>query len=77
MDSPCLPVSASPRPVLTDRQKEVLKLVAEGLTYKEVGARLSLSEVTVRYHMREIMEHLHLEHRSQVIAYAASHELIM
>jgi two-component system NarL family response regulator len=62
--------------LLTERQKEVLKLVAVGFTYKEVGARLSLSEVTVRYHMSEIMEHLHLEHRSQVIAYAANHGLI-
>ncbi len=62
--------------LLTERQKEVLKLVAAGLTYKEVGARLSLSEVTVRYHMSEIMDHLHLETRSQVIAYAASHKLI-
>jgi len=48
----------------------VLSLVTSGLTYKEVGAKLSLSEVTVRYHMSEIMEKLHLEHRSQVIAYA-------
>ena len=62
--------------LLTERQKEVLKLVAAGLTYKEVGARLSLSEVTVRYHMGEIMEHLHLEHRSQVITYAANHKII-
>ncbi len=62
--------------LLTERQKEVLRLVAAGLTYKEVGARLSLSEVTIRYHMSEIMGHLHLEHRSQVIAYAANHGLI-
>lgn len=55
---------------LTQRQTEVLKAVAGGLTYKEVGARLGLSERTVRYHMAEIMERLHLEHRSQVIAYA-------
>ena len=55
---------------LTERQTEVLKLVAAGLTYKEVGARLALSERTVRYHMAEIMDHLHLKHRSQVIAYA-------
>jgi len=55
---------------LTERQTEVLKLVAAGLTYKEVGLRLALSERTVRYHMAEIMERLHLEHRSQVIAYA-------
>ena len=55
---------------LTERQIEVLRLVASGLTYKEVGNALALSERTVRYHMAEIMERLHLEHRSQVIAYA-------
>jgi two-component system NarL family response regulator len=55
---------------LTARQTEVLGLVADGLTYKEVGAKLGLSERTVRYHMAEIMDQLHLEHRSQVIAYA-------
>jgi len=55
---------------LTERQVDVLKAVAAGLTYKEVGAKLALSERTVRYHMAEIMERLHLENRSQVIAYA-------
>ena len=55
---------------LTERQTAVLRLVASGLTYKEVGQRLALSERTVRYHMTEIMDRLHLEHRSQVIAYA-------
>ena len=55
---------------LTDRQTEVLRLVAAGLTYKEVGAKLALSEHTVRYHMGEIMRLLHLGNRSQVIAYA-------
>ncbi len=55
---------------LTERQMEVLRLVAEGLTYKEVAARMMLSDHTVRYHMAEIMERLHLENRSQVIAYA-------
>ena len=56
---------------LTERQMEVLRLVSAGLTYKEVGVKLNLSEATVRYHMSEIMHLLHLEHRSQVIAYAA------
>lgn len=55
---------------LTERQVDVLRLVAAGLTYKEVGQRLALSERTVRYHMAEIMDRLHLDHRSQVIAYA-------
>lgn len=55
---------------LSERQAEVLRLVASGLTYREVGDRLGLTERTVRYHMLEIMARLHLEHRNQVIAYA-------
>lgn len=66
---------ASPSVRLTDRQMDVLRLVSAGLTYKEVGAKLVLSEVTVRYHMGEIMRLLHLENRSQVIAYAGEHGL--
>jgi DNA-binding NarL/FixJ family response regulator len=57
-------------PALTAREREVLSLVAQGLAYKEVGARLYLSPRTVKYHMAEIMTRLHLEHRAQVLAYA-------
>jgi hypothetical protein len=45
-------------------------LVAGGLSYKEAGARLFLSERTIKYHMAEIMNRLHLENRSQVLAFA-------
>lgn len=70
-DQPVEPMLEDKPPVdLTERQVEVLRLVAAGLTYKEIGLQLGLSERTVRYHMAEIMEKLHLEHRSQVIAYA-------
>jgi two-component system NarL family response regulator len=62
---------ATPPITLTTRQREVLLLVAEGLSYKEVGARLNLSPRTIKYHMAEIMALLHLEHRAQVLAYAA------
>ncbi len=55
---------------LTPRQIEVLTLVAEGLTYKEIGAKLFLAEQTIKYHMGEIVERLHLENRRQVIEYA-------
>ena len=55
---------------LTNRQAEVLRLVAAGLTYKEVAAQLALSERTVRYHMSEMIDRLHLQHRSQLLAYA-------
>ena len=60
---------------LTERQTEVLRLVAQGLTYREVGERLSLSERTVRFHMTEIISRLHLENRNQVLAYAGKLEL--
>ena len=55
---------------LTERQTEVLRLVAQGLTYREVGKQLSVSERTVRFHMTEIISRLHLQNRSQVLAYA-------
>ena len=55
---------------LTPRQVAVLTLVAQGLTYKEVGETLCLSERTVKYHMGEILDRLHLEKRAEVIAYA-------
>lgn len=61
---------------LTKRQVEILRLVASGFTYKEVGVQLSLSERTIRYHMVEIMDRLHLENRSQVIAYAGEKGLL-
>jgi DNA-binding NarL/FixJ family response regulator len=60
---------------LTPRQLEILTLVAQGLTYPQVGETLHLSEPTVRYHMGEIIDRLHLQNRTQVIAYAARHGL--
>ncbi len=56
---------------LTERQRDVLNLLARGLTYKEVGAALNLTERTVKYHMERILELLQLENRAQAIAYAA------
>jgi DNA-binding NarL/FixJ family response regulator len=64
------PEPASSTPVLSARQTEVLRLVAEGLSYKEVGERLCLSPRTVKYHVAQIMERLHLHKRAQVLAHA-------
>jgi two-component system NarL family response regulator len=55
---------------LSLRQAEVLALVAQGLSYKEVGARVYLSPRTVKYHMAEIMRKLHMQNRAQVLAHA-------
>jgi DNA-binding NarL/FixJ family response regulator len=54
---------------LSRRQTEILALVAQGLPYKEVGARICLSPRTVKYHMAEILRKLHLQNRAQVLTY--------
>ncbi len=55
---------------LSARQLEVLTMVAQGMTYKEVGSALSLAESTVKFHMGQILEHLHLKNRAEAIALA-------
>jgi two-component system NarL family response regulator len=60
----------APASALSARQLQVLRLVAEGLPYREVGARLQLSPRTIKSHMREIMDRLHLKNRAQVLAHA-------
>jgi DNA-binding NarL/FixJ family response regulator len=61
---------------LTPRQVEILQLVSEGIPYKEIANRLCLSEHTVKYHIGEIMQRLHLKNRAQVMAYAARYGLL-
>ena len=60
---------------LTARQAQILTLLARGFTYPQIGEALCLSEATVRYHLAQILDRLHLENRAQVIAYAARHGL--
>lgn len=60
---------------LTPRQVEILTLVAQGLTYAQIAESLHLSGATVRYHLDQVMDRLHLQNRAQVIAYAARHGL--
>ncbi len=59
-----------PPVVLSERQIEVLSLVAQGYTYQEIGDMLHLSKHTVRYHMREIISQLHFKNRAEIIAFA-------
>lgn len=55
---------------LTAREKQVLELLAQGLTNKEIAAALSVAEDTVRAHVRRILEKLHLQNRIQAAVYA-------
>ena len=66
-----LPSAACPLPdnvTLSPRQTQILTLVAQGLTYREVGQAIGITERTVKYHMAEISEQLHLQNRALVIA---------
>ncbi len=54
---------------LSGVQAQILDLVADGNTYKEVGDKLNLSEHTIKYHMKQILDRLQLNNRSEVIEY--------
>jgi len=55
---------------LTPRELEILRLVAEGLTNKEIAARLHVEQQTVKNHMHNILERLSLRRRQQAVQYA-------
>lgn len=62
-------------PDLTPREREILVLVADGATNREVARRLRVSEPTVKFHMTHILRKLHLQNRAQAVAYAHRHGL--
>lgn len=59
------------RSPLSAREQETLTLVAQGLTNKQVAERLFISENTVKFHMKNILDKLHMSNRAEVIAWAA------
>ena len=65
-----------PTPRLTDRELEVLKLVAEGMSNREIAGELYISENTVKNHVRNILEKLHLHSRMEAVVYAVREKLL-
>ena len=61
---------------LSDRQLEIVKSLARGLSYKEIADLLNLKETTIKYHMNEMLSKFHLDNKSQLIAYAVKNRLI-
>lgn len=61
---------------LTDREKQVLKLIAEGYTNKEMGEMLCVSVKTVMGHRTNIMEKLNIHSRTELVKFAIRHGLI-
>ena len=65
-----------PTPRLTDRELEVLKLVAQGLNNREIAKQLFISENTVKNHVRNILEKLQLHSRMEAVMYAVREKLL-
>ncbi len=61
---------------LTEREREIVELVARGATNKEIGETLFIAENTVKVHMKNILEKLQLRNKQQVAAYAVDRGLI-
>ncbi len=65
-----------PGPRLTQRELEVLQLVAQGLGNREIARRLFISENTVKNHIRNILEKLQLHSRMEAVVYAVREKMI-
>ena len=65
-----------PTPRLTERELEVLRLVAQGLNNREIAKQLFISENTVKNHVRNILEKLQLHSRMEAVMYAVREKLL-
>ena len=65
-----------PTPRLTEREMEVLKLVARGMNNRDIAKELYISENTVKNHIRNILEKLHLHSRMEAVVFAVREKMI-
>ena len=65
-----------PAPRLTDRELEVLRLVARGMNNREIAKELYISENTVKNHIRNILEKLQLHSRMEAVVYAVREKIL-
>ncbi|MBF6371018.1 response regulator transcription factor, partial [Nocardia puris] len=68
--------TAPEEPTLTDRETKVLELLARGMSNREIGGRLYISETTVKFHVRNIMRKLSASTRAGAVYEASKLGLI-
>lgn len=68
--------TAADRAKVTEREREVLQLLVQGATNRDIARRLSITENTVKVHLRNILDKLHLRNRQQAAAFAISAGLV-
>ncbi len=66
----------SPTPRLTERESQVLRELARGLSNRDIGVELGISENTAKNHVRNILEKLHLHSRTEAALYAVRERLV-
>jgi DNA-binding NarL/FixJ family response regulator len=66
-------VEPDPLDALSDRERDVLALLAEGLRNREIAERLIISVATVKTHVRHVLEKLRFRNRAEAAAFAARH----
>lgn len=67
---------ASPSTTLTSREREVLRLISQGQSNRQIAKRLSITERTVKYHVGSILNKLGADNRAQAVALAAERHII-
>jgi DNA-binding NarL/FixJ family response regulator len=60
----------APRITLTDREREMLRFIARGLSNREIAGKLFISENTVKYHIKNVLQKFGLKNRAEAAAYA-------
>ena len=64
-------------PVLTSREEQVLRLIANGLSNREISSNLAISESTVENHIHHIYTKLGISNRAQAVAFAFQSRIIL
>jgi two-component system nitrate/nitrite response regulator NarL len=59
---------------LTDRERQIMRLVSEGLSNKEIGRRLNLTDGTIKVHLHNIFQKLEVSNRTALAAFAMSQD---
>jgi len=74
---PAAPAAQHDPDALTEREREVLELLVNGITSnRKLAKQLGVSENTVKFHVRNILDKLHLHNRTQVVSYAIRHRIV-
>ncbi len=72
-----VPAVSSSDPHLSEREREILTLVARGSSNKEIGAQLVITEGTVKNHLHNILAKLHVRNRAEIAAYAVRQGMLV